>query len=67
MYNFLTGVIVMYALGIPLISTFVESEDLENDPNADMRFTLMWPYVAVATIITMLIHGMDDDDGTGTT
>lgn len=61
MINIFTGMVIMYALAIPLIMWSVESADEEGDPNAAILFALMWPIAAIEIMYIMLRGG--DNDG----
>lgn len=62
MINFISGMIFMYVLAMPLMIYIAEPVD-EEDHNAPYRFALMWPLAALEVIYRM-IRG--DTDGTGT-
>lgn len=63
---FLNGAAFMYLLGVVLLYAITESEDENEDPYAADKFSLMWPWVAVMTIIYWVRGENDDDDGTST-
>ena len=62
MTMFFWGMLVMYFMGTLLIMDMVESTDEEN-PNAHVKFALLWPVSAVIAI-WLQIRGEDNDDGT---
>ena len=63
---FLNGAAFMYLLGVVLLYSITESEDENEDPYAADKFSLLWPWVAIMTIIYWVRGENDDDDGTGT-
>lgn len=62
MLNFISGMVFMYILGMPLMLYIAEPVD-EEDHTAPYRFALMWPLAALEVLYRM-IRG--DTDGTGT-
>ena len=65
MISFISGVLFMYVLAMPLMMYIMEPLD-EEDPNAPTRFAVLWPVAAVETLYIM-IRGDKNDDGTGST
>lgn len=53
--------VIMYALGAILWMTITEAVDDEN-PNADLKLGLFWPWVAVRIIFDRIINGPYKDD-----
>lgn len=64
MISFISGVVFMYVLGMPLMLYISEPLD-EEDQGAPFRFALLWPVAALESIYYM-IRGDKNDDGTGT-
>jgi len=62
MVNFISGMVFMYVLAMPLLVFISEPMD-EDDPGAPQRFALMWPLAAIECLYRML-RGERDDDGT---
>lgn len=62
MTQFVTGLLCMYVLAIPLLYAISEPEDENVDPYAVDRFALMWPVTALK-IIFMSLRGDFKDDG----
>ncbi len=62
MINFISGMIFMYVLAMPLMIYITEPMD-EEDRNAPIRFALLWPLACIEVIYRMLT-GDKDDDGT---
>ncbi len=60
--NFISGMVFMYVLAMPLMLYIAEPVD-EEDHNAPYRFAFMWPLAALEVIYRML---RGDTDGTGT-
>ena len=65
MINFIQGMLVMYTLGFVLLYYITDPLDEENDPNAPLRFAMLWPIAALECLYAML-RGERNDDGTGT-
>ena len=63
MINFLSGMVFMYVLAMPLMLYITEPME-EDDTNAPIRFALLWP-LACIEILYRMIRGEKDDDGTG--
>lgn len=64
MISFISGVVFMYVLGMPLMLYISEPLD-EEDQGAPFRFALLWPVAALESLYHM-IRGDKNDDGTGT-
>ena len=62
---FLSGALAIYVLALPLIYHMVEPIDPEEETNNSIKFTIMWPVVALE-IIYYIVVGDTKDDGTGT-
>jgi hypothetical protein len=60
MIDLFWGALIMYFLGIILHMDMLDSTD-EEDPNAPIRFALMWPYVALL-VIFYKVFGLDDGE-----
>lgn len=65
MISFLSGILFMYVLGMPLFLHITEPLD-ETDKNAPYRFALLWPLAAIEVLYYTLRGEYKDDDGTGT-
>jgi hypothetical protein len=61
MTEFFWGALIMYLLGIILHMDMLDSTDEEGDPNAPIRFALLWPYVALMVIFYKVV-GLDDGE-----
>jgi len=59
MVNFLSGILFMYMLAIPLFMYISESHDPENDPYAPWRFAIMWPLAALEVLFRMMLGNKD--------
>ena len=40
---FINGAVLMYLLGVILLSSITEPDDMNEDPYAADKFSLMWP------------------------
>ena len=61
MVNFFYGIAFMYLLAMPLLCYISENEE---DGSVPYMFAFMWPVVALAVNVRILIG--DKSDGTGT-
>tara|TARA_R110001632_G_scaffold94197_2_gene199897 strand:- start:479 stop:670 length:192 start_codon:yes stop_codon:yes gene_type:complete len=62
MKEFVTGLLFMYVLAMPLLYAISEPTDEDADPYAVDRFALLWPITAIQ-IIYMSLRGDFKDDG----
>ena len=53
--------VIMYSLGAMLLLTITEATD-EDNPNADFKLALFWPYIAVRVILERIVNGPYKDD-----
>jgi|TARA_R110000744_G_C19318244_1_gene557341 hypothetical protein len=51
--------IIMYALGAGLYLNILDSTDEES--NAPVRVSLLWPYIAIRVIIERILFGNEGD------
>ena len=52
---------IMYSLGAMLLLAITEATE-EDNPNADLKLALFWPYVAVRVILERIVNGPYKDD-----
>ena len=52
---------IMYSLGALLLLAITESTD-EDNPNADLKLSLFWPYIAIIVILGWIVNGPHKDD-----
>ena len=62
MLDFLSGIVFMYLLAMPLLYALVSPETPE-EQRATLRFILIWPVAVVILAIDILIGGFDDGTG----
>jgi len=53
--------VIMYSLGALLLLAITESTE-EDNPNADFKLALFWPYIAVIVILERIVNGSYKDD-----
>ena len=53
--------VIMYSLGAMLLLTITESTE-EDNPNADLKLALFWPYIAVMVTLERIVNGSYKDD-----
>lgn len=63
MFNFISGVVFMYVLAMPLFLHITEPAD-DEDTSAPMRFALLWPLACLEVLYRTLKGDYKDDDGT---
>ena len=53
--------VIMYSLGAMLLLVITEATE-EDNPNADFKLALFWPYIAVRVILERIVNGPYKDD-----